>query len=345
MAKKDVAAEQEGQEPLEEVSAIECDAPAQTCENRNGELDGKPHESQIVPMDEIAEQIQIENVTIGISPIDGLPIPLDESPQLSLAPAFSHDNVLCIEDARQFAEVFEEELRPDERKALASMNAPNTKVYERERQLTASAFAAGTLVFVFAIVVDSTAMCFVAGALIGFAIYRSLRPARNSKRTGAVPSGDMSFGARSKFMARGKERDRLTFSPAAIQVRFGTKFVRLRQSDPLRDGLESIDAVLVRPIREGCVHYKRQMFANDDVSDPSAPGHRLMFRNCMMRRSVGGAFMSLRDEAVYACDYRNPPTLASSKLLDETDESILQKSANRTLVPLFNLTAKLPKKE
>jgi hypothetical protein len=55
--------------------------------------------------------------------------------------------------------------------------------------------------------------------------------------------------------------------------------------------------------------------------------------------------MSLRDEAVYACDYRNPPTLASSKLLDETDESILQKSANRTLVPLFNLTAKVPKKE
>jgi hypothetical protein len=65
----------------------------------------------------------------------------------------------------------------------------------------------------------------------------------------------------------------------------------------------------------------------------------------MMRRSVGGAFMSLRDEAVYACDYRNPPSLASSKLLDETDASILQKSANRTLVPLFNLTAKLPKKE
>ena len=37
------------------------------------------------------------------------------------------------------------------------------------------------------------------------------------------------------------------------------------------------------------------------------PGHRIVFSNCMVRRSVGGAMMSLRDEAVYACEHRHPP--------------------------------------
>src|SRR3989344_805152 len=73
----------------------------------------------------------------------------------------------------------------------------------------------------------------------------------------------------------------------------------------VREGVELL--LPVRPTREPCDYYKRQLFANDDVTDPAEPGHYIVFRNCGARRSVGGALLSPSNEAIYACDYRNPP--------------------------------------
>ena len=96
--------------------------------------------------------------------------------------------------------------------------------------------------------------------------------------------------------------------------------------------------ILVRPRRERCVHYKRQVFTNDEQPDDSQPGHRIVFRNCTVRRSVGGAYMSLRDEGIYACDYRDPPDPDAVKLyLDDPDARHLRAASHRELVPMFGM--------
>ena len=93
--------------------------------------------------------------------------------------------------------------------------------------------------------------------------------------------------------------------------------------------------VLVRPIRPRCKYYKRQKFAHDGIAKGEF-GHFLLFRNCTMRRSVGGAFMSLMNEAVYACDYRDPPDPVSiEKYLDKQDRKTLTERPDLTLVPMF----------
>jgi len=97
---------------------------------------------------------------------------------------------------------------------------------------------------------------------------------------------------------------------------------------------------LVRPIRERCRYYKRQVFSNDEEQDETKFGHRIIFRNCTMRKSVGGAFMSLRDEAVYACDYRSPAAPESVvRYLDEPDGRQLRSRAHLKMVALFGLGA------
>jgi hypothetical protein len=54
-----------------------------------------------------------------------------------------------------------------------------------------------------------------------------------------------------------------------------------------------------------------------------------------MRRSIGGAFLSVSDEAVYACDYRDPPDEhTEQKWLDGPDDKRLE-SGEPELVPMF----------
>jgi len=97
--------------------------------------------------------------------------------------------------------------------------------------------------------------------------------------------------------------------------------------------------ILVRPLREACAHYKRQVTVNDDVPDEKEYGHRIVFRNCTKRRSVGGAFMGLRDEAIYACDYREPPHPESvRKYLDDPDRVHLGSDAYKRHLPMFGIT-------
>ena len=171
-------------------------------------------------------------------------------------------------------------------------------------------------------------------AFVAFVVTQTVTSARR-------PLTSTSYGVRSKWKGGGGFREALTFRPDEVKTRFGTRIAKV----PSRTQGSTTSIRARGPVREQCAHYKRQLFANDDQPDPNSAGHRIVFRNCTMRRSVGGAFMSIRDEAVYACDYRSPPSAASSRMLDELDEKILENSRTRQLVPLFNLTAKLPAKK
>lgn len=254
-----------------------------------------------------------------ISPEDGLPIPADESPQLALAPAFSIDNMVCIEDARTFVEVFDEDLRDEEAEGLARLTA-------RPRQFAAvlgAAVGVSLAAFAAAFLAESLVSAVLAMLVLLWGFYR----AQATRGTGN--------GTRSAYDAVGHRCQPAQYTPAMVKTRFGVRYVRTGVDGKI---------VVVRPKREACEHYRRQLFANDEVLDPEAPGGKVLFRNCMKRRSIGGAFMSLRDEAVFACEYREPRSPEHDKKLDTLDEKILKKSDERTMVPLFNISKKPDKK-
>jgi hypothetical protein len=134
--------------------------------------------------------------------------------------------------------------------------------------------------------------------------------------------------ARKAFGGDGVQHTRSTFAPAEVKDMWGHKFV----------GNDDGAIVPVRPCREKCLHYKRQVFNNDEEPDPNAPGHRVYFPNCMMRRSVGGAFMSLKDQSIYACDYRDPPDQKTvAEHLDSFDRKRVVERPDKTFVPLFGM--------
>jgi len=133
---------------------------------------------------------------------------------------------------------------------------------------------------------------------------------------------------RKRFDAAGAERERFRFEPDLVQVIWGRQFVTRE------DGT----IIPVRARREKCLNYKRQVFANDDEPDPEAPGHRVYFTNCTVRRSVGGAFMSLSNQAIYACDYRDPPDPGTvAQHLDSFDRKRVVDRPDLTFIPLFGL--------
>lgn len=143
-----------------------------------------------------------------------------------------------------------------------------------------------------------------------------------------VPQMPDLFKPRSRFDAHGQEREPEEFPPDEVCKLWGVECVKLAQDMWLP----------VRPIRERCQYYKRQVFNNDEQPDPTEPGHRIVFTNCTIRRSVGGAFLSLRDQAIYACDYRDPPEPKSVRVhLDAFDEKRLAEKGHTKLVPLFGL--------
>lgn len=125
----------------------------------------------------------------------------------------------------------------------------------------------------------------------------------------------------------GTERQKREFTPAEVQTRWGLLVVH----DPKYQTW-----ILVKPKRIQCVHYQRQLFLNDDQPDPNAPGHKIIFRNCAKRTSIGGAAMSLRDEAVLACTWRSPRDPESeAKHLDAFDEERLKTQPHLKRLPLF----------
>jgi hypothetical protein len=86
----------------------------------------------------------------------------------------------------------------------------------------------------------------------------------------------------------------------------------------------------VTPIRPPCRHYVRQM-----TQFEHNPEVKLISRLCSARRDRQGAFMSVRDRAVWACDMRDPPDLESTKLLDAFDNKKVKEGQERTFNSIF----------
>jgi len=218
--------------------------------------------------DEVAEQFPVEPIPMIPHPLDGLPVPADERHGVAKAPPFTYEHVVCVEDDRQFVEIFADELEV------------------------------------------------------------------HTKRYGAIDTR-LNIDQPQRFNADGNEMPRVQVAPNVVLQRFGHRVIELSRQIGCNLSLYR----LVRPIRERCEHYKRQVFSNDEVTDEKAYGHKIVFRNCTFRRSVGGAFMSLRDEAVYACDYRSPADQASiEKYIDGPDRKRLESRAHLKMLPLFGVT-------
>lgn len=265
-----------GGEPQEQVGPAACEVGPEECEVKVGDLAaGAVHDSFFQADDELYEQFKAEPIPLIIAE-DGLPQPVDESPDP--APPFGPDTVVCIEDEREYVELFTEELT-----------------------------ARG---------------------------WRLVGPERWAPP--ALPEGffigqDLSINTR--YDNRGEPAARRRFDPkvARIFTRWGVHFA-----------VDGGSKVVVRPVRERCSYYKRQNFINDDrpdVGDVTKPGSKLVFRVCTARRSNGGAFLSLRDEAVFACDLREPFDEGSvERFLDAPDRKAIAEKRHLKMIPAFGLS-------
>lgn len=248
-----------------------------------------PAESQFGLRDELAEQFPMEQIVLGISPDDGMPLPMDSAEHLPTAPKFGPDTLVCLEDEREFVEV----LGSDDLVGARFSREVERALYSRE-----------------------------------YDEYELRRKRKDSTYSSAAKASGF-VPVRDEYDADGNPTERRRFSPSQVIRKWGASFVATAE------GL-----LLVRPRRERCEHYKRMVFANDDTAyKPGEFGHQVVYRNCAARRSVGGAQMSVQDQAVYACEHRCPRDPASvSKFLDEPDRKRI--AANVEMVPLFNLKEK-----
>jgi hypothetical protein len=261
-------------EPLAEADAVECEAVADQAEYSPSDRDAPAPESEVSFREEVFETFKPRTDVLVPSPVDGMPIPRDEKTSLATAHPFTFETMTCVEDDRQYVELFDDELTIA--RGWSSIVEPGGRV-----------------------------------------------PLADVKHT---MQGRLS-AARSEYDESGKLRAREVYEPAQVERMFGVLVAKSRRA-----------LVPVRPVREACVHYKRQIMANDDAPNPEEFGHFIVFRNCTMRRSVGGAFMTLRDEAMYACDYREPPDPDSvEKHLDSRDRKALASKRHLELVRPFGL--------
>jgi hypothetical protein len=292
----------EGHEPNEIAGPDGSGSTPITAEFKPGELDAPPQEAHFQSSDEVGESFLPEPIAMIPSPEDGLPVPADESSSPATAPPFTYETVVCIEDARSYVSVFAEEIE---------QRLPG--------EMTVSKPAAGAADW--------------------------MEPLR-TLRYGSI--GDFDAVALPRYDAEGQPRPRLSFDPARVERRFGVTVVQLTEEEQdgvlprARRALASARSLtlfyVVRPLREQCVHYRSQVFGNDDEPDVTRPGHRIVFSNCMVRRSVGGAMMSLRDEAVYACEHRYPPDPETvDRYLTQWNKERLLAAKHLVRVQMFNL--------
>lgn len=133
-----------------------------------------------------------------------------------------------------------------------------------------------------------------------------------------------------RYDDRGEERERRVYQPDQIVKRWGQTFVEDAENDVL---------IAVRPIRERCRFYAQQHFATDEQPDPSEPGHNVFYRFCThpARRSIGGASLSLGNQAIYGCDLRDPHDEPSLAFMREADRKRLHERPDKVRLPLFGL--------
>lgn len=258
----------EGHDPFGDADPGSCHPKPEKCAYEPMVLDSAPETSEVPTMEEMQEPFVMEPQVLIPHPEDGLPVPAGESQALHEAPAFTYEGFVCVEDAREFVEIFHEE-------------------YDD--------YAPGLL---------------------------------------RIPWFADALSRRSRYQAGGTDAARKTFSPDRVLSRFGHAVVELTEEEQKSEGLMTRGKILlVRPARPRCKHLSVQVFNHDGVAE-GEPGHMVVFRNCMMRRSVGGAFMSLRDQAVYACTFRSPPDPGSiEKHVTVPEKKKLEGSKSR--LPMF----------
>ncbi len=152
--------------------------------------------------------------------------------------------------------------------------------------------------------------------------------------TGFMVIGQWTLANQLQYNQYGEENDRRKFKKSEVKKLFGHDVAEVKiENMPLVPIY-----VVVRPRREVCKYYKRQVFPNEEVPNKDEYGHEIVHRNCTIRRSNGGAFLSLRDEGVYMCDYRDPPDPLSSIRQNQKDYEKLNKKPHLVRVPMFGMS-------
>jgi hypothetical protein len=256
----------DGTRPDEEVGPSGASAQAPRCETGASRNEGV-EDSEFQKADEIHESFPVEPLTPFIAP-DGLPSFNMPTPEETEAIPFTYETVVCVEDDREFVELFHEELED-----------------------------------------------------------RGWYGDENGWTSPASFGAEITLVVRSRHDDEGLDRERLVFKPQEAEHRWGVWLIDV--------GAGRWTPVRMR--RERCEHYRRQVFSNDDVPNPEEFGHQLVFRNCTARRSNGGAYLSLRDEGIYACDYRKPYDEPSCGRQDRIDSKKLREQPHKIRVPLFGL--------
>lgn len=97
--------------PDADEGAEESEAQADRCafDPHDGKDDGDPADASFSAEDETAEAFPVEQIAIGISPEDGMPVPVDVPMEDAFAVPFTYDTQLCVEDARVYVEIFKNE--------------------------------------------------------------------------------------------------------------------------------------------------------------------------------------------------------------------------------------------
>lgn len=276
--------EQDGARPQETVGPQDCEGSLIRMENKPGEGAGGVEDSEWPATEELHESFPIEDIPVIMGP-DGLPLVVTLDPEHAESIPFVHETTLCIEDNREYVELWDDE--------VAERGWQQSDVLSR------------------------------------------LRHWYWDKSSWLPKKADKDFAptmVRGRFNAYGGERKRLTFKPKEISEKFGVCFAQVDWPEK-----RSIRLVPVRPRRERCKYYARQVFSNDSIPDPTEFGHQLVFRVCTKRRSNGGAFMSLRDEGIYVCDLRNPPDKSSQEYQDAKDNKKLQNRPHELRIPMFGI--------
>jgi hypothetical protein len=276
----------------------ECDADREDVDVEKEELE-EDGNLDFGHEDELQDAFKPEPIQMIESPVDGMPIPADEQPstQLNLAPSFSYDNCVCVADDREYVELFADEL-VGRGWAYKGKNLIEGKAYS-EKEF-------------------------------------------NDEAEGWCPPGcdqyrywvNVWLAVGLRWKADGQPKNRRRWPRDQVLWLYGHPFVR--NTDGPTERVRSW-LIPVRPKREKCVHYRRQVFAKRGIEQGEF-GHYDLYRNCVARRSVGGAFLTVKDEAVYACEYRNPPDEASvAEHLDKYDDERLRAGPPEE-VPLFGIT-------
>lgn len=90
------------------------------------------------------------------------------------------------------------------------------------------------------------------------------------------------------------------------------------------------DPIEVQPIRPRCAHYVRQM-GQGSLNSAMKEHYRL----CSARRTTEGAFMSVRNQALWACTMRSPRDPDSEEKLEDFDEKKIAEGAQREYYSIF----------